>query len=262
MDKYVTPDRQPLTVGHDEVHVWKVPLDACQGEIDLLASDERERVASLHTELLRRRFIGARSGLRTILARYLDLSPADVAFVYDAIGKPRLDANLAPPALDLPQPESSQTSSPNSQPAISFNLSHSGDLAVVAVATGVEIGIDIERLRPVKHLDDLARRYFHPNELRRVLSQDGTPRLEMFFRCWTRKEAVLKAIGTGVQYPLETIDLPLTGSVAEPIDVPAWRAIPRSRLWLKSLEVAPGYTAALASTAKRPSVIDFELASS
>jgi len=257
MDKYVTPDRQPLTLGPDEVHVWKVPLDAHLGEIDLLSSDERDRAASLRTELLRRRFIGARSGLRTILARYLDLSPADVAFVYDAIGKPRLEANLAPPMLGRPQPAANQTAPPNPQASIAFNLSHSGELAVVAVTTGAAIGIDVERLRPVKHLDDLARRYFHPNEMLHVLSQDGTVRLEMFFRCWTRKEAVLKAIGTGVQYPLETLDLPLADSVAEWIDVPAWRAIPRSRLWLKSLEVAPDYTAALASTAERPNVINF-----
>ena len=131
MNMLIEPGAEVL--GEDEVHVWRIALDCGDGDSlrSGLSSDELARAARFHFERDRTRFSVARAALREILAHYLGASPDEIAFVYGGHGKPA----LAPPHGDL-----------------RFNLSHSHDVALCAVARGREVGVDVERIR---ELDDL-----------------------------------------------------------------------------------------------------------
>jgi len=124
------------------------------------------------------RFVVARGRLRQILGRYAGCEAAAVAFDIAAHGKPSLRA-----AAGAPEP-------------VHFNLTHSGDVAAVALCRNAEVGLDIERIRPVR--EGLARRYFAAEEVDSLEALEEAQRLPAFFRCWTRKEAFLKATGEGI----------------------------------------------------------------
>jgi 4'-phosphopantetheinyl transferase len=128
-------------------------------------------------------YVQSRSTLRRILARYLDLAPAEIRFQYSSHGKPELDG-------------------PGRQ--LHFNLSHSHDLAVIAVSGDIEVGIDVERRTDLGYLD-LASRFFAPREVQHLQESPCLP--DRFFHIWTRKEACLKAIGTGLSTPLDAFDV-------------------------------------------------------
>jgi 4'-phosphopantetheinyl transferase len=180
----------------------------------VLSPDERTRAAAFRFPHLRDSFILARGALRILLARYLDLAPAAIQFAYGPKGKPAL---AAPSLLD-------------------FNASHSGNLAVFAFTAGCEIGIDIERIRPVPGLQNIADRFFSRREAAELLSLPENHRDQAFFQCWTRKEAYIKATGEGLSAPL---DRP---------QAPDWK--------LCDLQLTPGYAAALAyRDAERPLTI-------
>lgn len=163
-----------------DIHVWYVDLAMTAGTVGRLAAclseDERGRAFRFKFGRDARRFMVARSTLRVLLGGYLGLAPHGVAFTYGAHGKPALDGIHA---------------------ALSFNLSHSGDVAVVAAGWNRAVGVDVELRRTLPDLAALAARSFAPRE-RAVL--DALPEMERpaaFFRCWTRKEAFIKATGRG-----------------------------------------------------------------
>ena len=138
-----------------------------------LSTAERERADQLSRPEVRRRFIAARSGLRRVLASYLSVPPRSLEFFKGPQGKPALPGG--------PQ----------------FNLSHSDDLALCAVAHGRQVGIDLERLRRIPERDDIARQWFREEE-REAYHAESASRDSAFLRLWTRREAYLKAIGTGL----------------------------------------------------------------
>jgi 4'-phosphopantetheinyl transferase len=125
--------------------------------------------------------------LRSILAHYLDCQPAQVRFVYAAHGKPMLAG-----ATDL-----------------RFNLTHSHGLALLAVTRGREIGVDVEHIRDDIDREPLAERFFSPVEVAALRSLAVELRREAFYRCWTRKEAFIKAVGKGLALPLDRFDVTL-----------------------------------------------------
>ena len=150
---------------------------------ELLSDDERARQRSFVSPELRRRFGAARAGLRTLLGRHLDLDPRRLAFSTNEFGKPRLAGDGQ----------------------VHFNLSHCEERAVLAISDTAEVGIDLECERPIEHVD-LAKRYFHPNEVAAITaSPDEAEQRRAFFLVWTLKEAVVKALGTGLSTPLELI---------------------------------------------------------
>lgn len=211
-----------------QVHVWRVDLAAPVGSqaLEALSEDERERADRLRFEIHRRRFVRARAALRAILARYTESDPAALAFEYGEHGKPRL-AGEAP----------------------AFNLSHSEDVALCAVASGRDLGIDVEwAARPVEHLT-LAERFFAPGEVAvlRAVRPEDVP--AAFFACWTRKEAYVKATGLGLSLPLHGFEVSL-----EPVPEPALRVLDdpeeTARWGLRALDAGPGFAAAL--VAERP----------
>ena len=208
------------------MHVWRIALDRGDGDSlrSGLSSDELARAARFHFERDRTRFSVARAALREILAHYLGASPAEIAFVYGDHGKPA----LAPPDGDL-----------------RFNLSHSHDLALCAVARGREVGVDVERIRELDDLEELSRRVFSAREQAALRRLPEPNRLAGFFTAWARKEAFIKALGEGLSHPLERFDVSLEPdrpARLERIDGDAERA---ARWTLAAVEVEAGHTAAL-----------------
>ena len=179
---------------HNQVHLWKVPLNQTTQELDLLgqalASDERARAERFHFERDRRRFIAARGQLRMILSRYTGVHPRALVFAYGARGKPSLKE-----APDATWPR--------------FNLTHSGELALVAVAQDRNVGVDVEEIHSIHALERIAQQFFSPRENAQLLAVPKARRLEAFFRCWTLKEAYLKATGDGLWRPTDTFDVAL-----------------------------------------------------
>lgn len=159
-------------------------LHACEA---LLSSDERRRAAAFHFEHLRHRYAFAHGVLRLLLGRYANQNPLDLLFSSGDQGKPRLV----------------------SAEGVEFNLSHSDDIALIGVTTGGEIGVDVEKIRPVDDMQELAQRFFCPAESEDLNSVAAEQRREAFFRCWTRKEAYLKAIGDGLRTPLDSFRVTL-----------------------------------------------------
>ncbi len=147
----------------------------------LLSIEERLRAGRFVFPILAKRFIAAHGRLRQILGERLGLGPASLNFMTNAYGKPEL--------IDR---------------QVHFSLSHSGDLAALAVAA-FPIGLDIEIMRPVSR--DLPDRYFSAIERDGLRALHGETWREAFFRCWTRKEAVIKALGMGLAFPLADFDV-------------------------------------------------------
>ena len=176
-----------LTFPSDRIDVWRVCLDPCeQPDRDLrgiLVPDELARAARFHFERDRGRYIRGRATLRILLGRYLETPPAEIRFQYEHNGKPEI-------AL------------PKESRGLRFNVSNSGGLALIAIGSGIAIGVDIEKARPMPDLLDIARRFFSAREIQALLAVSENKRQEAFFACWTRKEAFLKATGFGLSYPL------------------------------------------------------------
>jgi 4'-phosphopantetheinyl transferase len=224
----VDPGEATFDLPDAEVHVWRVDLAAPVGSeaLEALSDDERERADRFRFDVHRRRFVRARAALRSILARYTGSDPGALAFEYGEHGKPSL-AGEGP----------------------AFNLSHSEDVALCAVASGRGLGVDVEwAARPVEHLT-LAERFFAPGEVAvlRTVPPEHLP--AAFFACWTRKEAYVKATGRGLSLPLHGFEVSL-----EPVPEPSLRVLgdpeETARWGLRALDAGHGFTAAL--VAERP----------
>jgi 4'-phosphopantetheinyl transferase len=216
-------------ISEGEVDVWFERLDPPEDRVAELAGalshDERTRAVRFYFERDRRRYVVARGLLRVILARYTDLAPERIAFRYGPRGKPSLATASA---------------------GLRFNLSHAADRALVGVTRGREIGVDLEYVRPMPELESLARRFFSEPERVALAALPRPRRLRAFFRCWTRKEAYIKAIGDGLACPLDGFAVSLApGRYARLLAVEGDPEGPR-RWTLCSLAPAAGFLGALA----------------
>jgi 4'-phosphopantetheinyl transferase len=225
--KWPVPTEFPALSGA-ALHVWSVRWNnvrALWPEMEAaLSDDEQARAGRFIRDEPRRLFLATRSALRAILGRYLDLPPADVPILTDASGKPNV---------------------PDSD--VQFNVAHSGELALVAVARGFAVGVDVELVRPVDEAREIAARNFHPDERAAICAADVAQQDAIFLRYWTRKEAVLKAIGTGLGYPLDAFDVLPDQGRARWVELPAHAAAPLTRCWLEDVDPCPGYLAAVAA---------------
>lgn len=215
-----------------EVHVWRTSLDRPPEEVEtfrrLLSADEIHRAERLVFPEHRRRFIVARGSLRSILARYLAVAPAAIRFEYGAHGKPQLDTSH-----ELAHP-------------LHFNLAHSGELALFAVTGLGAIGIDVEKIRPDYPSAKIAGRYFSAGEIEALGKLAPQEYAGAFFRCWTRKEAFIKATGRGLTLPLDQLDVTLDPGEAAALLRTAWDPGEAAHWSLHELEAGSGFTAALA----------------
>ena len=178
-------------MSRDRIAVWSWSLDADPTPSEaLLSEDEKARGRSFVAAHHRRRFVAARSRLRSLLGQHLDIDPASVVFELNAYGKPRVVQ----------------------APSVHFSLSHSGDQALLALSDTLVVGADLEQVRPLDHLE-LARRNFHPDEVAAIESQPSeSGQRQAFFRIWTLKEAVVKALGVGLSLPLDSFAVSIATS--------------------------------------------------
>jgi len=229
MDYDRARDSPPLHLGHDEVHVISAVLgNLTAGDAALLDANEHARASRFIVTRDRERFIAAHACLRRVLAQCLSCAPRDVAFGVAAKGKPYLIGS----AIDL-----------------RFNLSHSGERSMIALALGREVGIDIEQERPVEVLD-LAERYFAASEVASLRARSLAERQSAFFRCWTRKEAFIKALGEGLSHPLDSFEVELDGDGSQPLLRSTGEESGVPMQWqVTSLHVESGYAAAVAASA-------------
>ena len=207
------------------VQVWAVRLDDASVDLerghDLLSPDERERAARFIFERDRRRYLVAHIALHEILSRYLAIEPARLSFDLGTNGKPKL-----PPAL--------------AASGIEFNLSHSNEMALLAVTLGHEVGVDIEHAREKFEFQEVAERFFTAKEVAAMRGLPSTLQRQAFFKCWTSKEAFLKAKGTGLSGALDEVEISLSsdGQVGIAANVPGWS--------LAKLDPIDSYESALA----------------
>lgn len=225
----------PPELAADEVHVWRSVLDlrpqAVEQAMSTLSEDERRRAARLRFPIHRDRFVASHGVLRSVLGNYLGLSPAAVPIGALPSGKPEIESGSRGREIE-------------------FNLSHSGDVVLIAVTRGRAVGVDLERMRRGVPLERLADRFFSPRETVALRRLPHAVRPAAFFACWTRKEAFLKASGHGLERGLPLALGGFTVSVA-PRAAPASPTLPgrsaeAGRWWLMNLDVAIGYAGALA----------------
>lgn len=163
------------------------------------------RARRFHLERDRRRYLGRHRLLHHLLGLYLDRDPGEVEIHYLAKGKPvlRQAGGESIPARAV------------GRGLLHFNLSHSEGVALIALTRIGPIGVDLEAITPLDGLDDLAERHFSPTELADLRATPAEDRLAAFYRCWTRKEAFVKATGEGLNRPLQSISVTLlAGEVA------------------------------------------------
>jgi 4'-phosphopantetheinyl transferase len=221
------PAAAPL--GRGDVHLWYGTLDMGPLELARLAAtlddDEVRRAERFVMRCHGDRFVAARGLLRAVLGRYLGIEPPEVRFSYGARGKPELADELGS--------------------GISFNLSHSHDMALLAVTRDREVGADIERVDERVEVESIASRFFSASENADLQTLPAELRRETFFRCWTRKEAYVKALGDGLAHPLHDFDVSLRPD--EPARLRATRPDPEeaARWSLVDLTPATGYVGAV-----------------
>ncbi len=221
---------EELVLSEGELHVWRASLDLkpahVQALLKTLSTDEISKAERFYFEKDRRYFIASRGLLRTILGRYLKTDPSCLRFEYKLHGKPALVGE-------------------GSGNTYSFNLSHSHGLLLLAITRGREIGIDLEFIRAESAEQEIAERFFAPNEVAKLCSLPADQKQEAFFKCWTRKEAYVKAKGEGLMVPLDQFEVSLSpGEPAALLNTASY--IEASDWSLEELDPGPGYVAALA----------------
>jgi 4'-phosphopantetheinyl transferase len=225
------PPPVDLLLQPGEVHVWRAFLDHYGSHLaDLrssLSEDERTRAGRFHFERDQVHFTVGRGLLRSILARYLRQEPARLRFEYGSNGKPSLAVPLG------------------RQP-FQFNLSHSHGVALFALAHGRELGVDLEQVRPMDDAEQIAKSYYTAREHALLRELSGSRKEEAFFKCWTRKEAYLKATGTGISESLDKVEVSLApGEPARVLSIAG--DVKAASAWqLVELIPAPGFVGAVA----------------
>ena len=227
-----------MIVARHDVHIWHACLNQPETYVRQLAStlssDEQARVSLFRHEQDRRRYIVSHGLLRCILGSYLQLAPGQVQFHYEDDGKPAI--------------EGTATTRAN---MVHFNMSHSHEMALYAVTRGRAVGIDIEYMRHIRAVEQLVERSFSRAERDAFHALASAEREAAFFRGWTRKEAYLKAIGTGLKTPLAAVEVPLLlNEAATLLNVGMSRVNGENkqedRRWvLQDIKSAHGYVAAL-----------------
>lgn len=179
-------------IPENEVHLWRADLDSlreCEFRWQkILSSDESARACRFRFPVDRQRFVISRGLLRTILGSYLRADPGRLIFSYSGKDKPSL-------------------AQPYSESGVRFNVSHSGAVVLLAFTLGMDLGVDVEQIRSDFDVAAIARRFFSPHEQKQLSALPKERRFESFFRCWTRKEAYIKATGDGLSLPLHQFDV-------------------------------------------------------
>ena len=232
-----------LMLDPNDVHVWSAALHTrpfgVAAPLGLLSPDERDRANRMLAGSHRDTFVLARGALRTLAGAYLDTPPATLRFEYSPLGRPLLPGSQNPGLLQ-------------------FSVSHSGGLVLLAFTREIPVGVDVERMRRNADCDAIADRFFGPTERAALASLAEPDRRDAFFACWTRKEALLKAVGLGMSRGLARIEvtcLPddsprIVSSSFDDIDPRGWS--------LRDIDAGDGFRAALAVAASEVGLQRFD----
>lgn len=211
-----------------DVHVWQTSLKQPDAYVEdlfaTLSAEEQAKARRFRFPHLQAEYTVGRGVLRELLGQYLNVSPASIEFAYGPQGKPMLGGVHADSGL-------------------SFNVSHSGELALYAFTRGREVGVDIEHMKPMDDAESIAEHFFAPQEIKRLLDLPQEQRNAAFFNCWSRKEAFIKVSGKGVSYGLDKFAVTLGPD--EPARLLWVEGEDEQRFELRALEVAGPYKAAL-----------------
>jgi 4'-phosphopantetheinyl transferase len=217
--------RLPSAPGREAVQLWRIDLtgQATEQDAALLSAEERSRAARFAFDHLRRRYVLAHAALRRVLGQALGLDPASLGWQLGAQGKPALPRGSG----------------------VFFNLSHSGDVGLLAVSHAHEVGVDVEVLGPTRDATQLSQAVLTPSERAWVFAGSPQDIDRRFLCCWTRKEACIKAIGSGLSLAPQTFDAG-AGDMCTTINL-TW--LHRSRpVTVMPLDAGAGVIAALALT--------------
>lgn len=207
----------PAPPGPDGLDVWRIDLRAgCAG--DALSPAESARAQRFAFDHDRAAYVAAHDGLRRILARYLGCSPRSLTFAFGDHGKPALE----------------------DEPALRFNLTHSGDAALVAIAWDRAVGVDVEPVRAIADRDAVAALHFSAAECAQLAAAPTDVRDDAFYALWTRKEAFIKCRGEGLSLALTSFSV----SLETPARLTACGGDDPARYTLHAFRPRPDYWAA------------------
>ncbi|MEP6802076.1 MAG: 4'-phosphopantetheinyl transferase superfamily protein [Acidobacteriota bacterium] len=231
MSNLKKPAGLPLTLEKGEVHVWIADIGPAAEDVArlgrVLDRAEVARASRFHFDRDREAFTLSRGSLRVLLGRYIGQVPERVRFGYGPYGKPYLAPEMG-------------------SEEIHFNISHTENVALFAFGRSMEVGIDVERVRALPDLEDLAERFFSREESEALRNLPENDRARAFFRCWTSKEAYIKGIGEGLSMPLDSFAVALDPAEG-PIRLRLFDAPGAVLRWrLQRFEPSAGYVAALA----------------
>lgn len=207
------------------VDIFRSPLAATDAHWAVLNDRERARAERIRIPRAAEQFVAARGMLREMLGKRMGIAPRDVELTFGPHGKPYL-ADRAHP--------------------LRFNLAHSHGQVVFAFAEGVELGVDVEMQRPQVRCEDLAKRYFSRDEAAKLTALPPAERCAAFFRCWTRKEAFIKAKGEGLHLPLDQFDVAFRPDEQPALLRTRWDETEAPRWRMYDVDAEPGYASALA----------------
>ena len=217
---------ETISLDTPDVDVWRLSLDigptALQGLWPILSPDEQARAARFRFSTGRQRFTAARGLLRIILGLYLDEEPGKLKFCYATHGKPYLTGS-----------------------ELRFNLSHAQAFGLIAVATGREVGIDLEHTCSRIDHESIAEQFFSPAEVARLRTVPRSMRHDAFLACWTRKEAYVKAKGGGLSIPLDQFEVSLAQDEPARLLNVGWDEREADRWQIVDLAPGRGYVGAL-----------------
>ncbi|MCP4577368.1 MAG: 4'-phosphopantetheinyl transferase superfamily protein [Deltaproteobacteria bacterium] len=223
----------------DWVDLWWENIDSQVGRIsefwNTLSEDEQKRAERFHFDRHRERFIVQRGRLREILSDYWDVLPKGIKFRKGTGGKPSISSD---------------------SPMIRFNLSHSKEYAIFAIAYGREVGVDVEVLRPKPKAAALVERFFSPNEKAAFRKLKPHEEDAAFFAGWTRKEAYVKAVGKGLRFPLDRFDVSLSPGDQHALLSVAGAPEEVRRWSLRDIDLGQGFRAALAVEMMNPYIVE------
>jgi len=223
-----TPSQRVFPTGR--VELWTVRLDEpakASSEASVLSADEIVRASRFHFEKDRIYFARCRSALRSLLASYLAIPATEIRFEYLTSGKPQLAADQNPSALQ-------------------FNVSHSANIALIAVGSEHRLGVDIERIRSDVDTAALAERFFSLRERAGLRALPNHLRVTGFFACWTRKEAFVKATGDGLFFALADFSVTTHPDLDPELEEIQGNTDARKQWFLADLSVVDGYRATVA----------------
>ena len=226
---------------HNEIHIWTADLDQLKINFEhhkyMLPDHEREKAKRFRFEILRARYIKSHYLLRFLLGHYLGTNFYHQEFDYNEYGKPSLKKD-------------------NENKLIYFNLSNSGNICVFVFTNNDDLGVDVENICDMTNMDNIVEHFFSPSENIKFCSLPEQNRKKTFFKYWTRKEALLKAMGVGLSYPLDKFDVLSDAENPSRVSIKTnYQNLKKTEWTIQDINVFDGFASAVALKDKNPDCV-------